>query len=92
MAVYLVDRFLPGITLEQVASAERAAMAMSQTFTANGKPVRYLRSTFVPEEEHCMSLFEARTAKLVQEVNEAAQLPFTRIIEAQELDPRFQGI
>jgi len=34
-----------------------------------------------------MSLFEARTAKFVQEVNEAAQVHFTRIIEALELNP-----
>ncbi len=87
MTVYLVDRFVPGITLEQLATAERAAAAMSERYTANGKPVRYLRSTFVPTEGHCMSLFEARTAKLVQEVNEAAQVPFTRIIEALELNP-----
>ncbi len=72
---------------EQLQMAERAAAAMSERYTANGKPVRYLSSTFVPEEGHCMSLFEARSAKIVQEVNEAANLPFTRIIEAVELNP-----
>ncbi len=85
MAVYLVERFLPGITLEQLTVAERAAIAMSQQFTANGKPVRYLRTTFVPEEWHCLSLFESGSAKTVQEVNEAAQFPFTRIIQAIDL-------
>ncbi len=49
--------------------------------------MRYLHSTFVPEEAHCLCLFEAPNAKAVQEVNEAAQFPFTRIIEALELDP-----
>ncbi len=87
MALYLVERIMPGITLEQLAAAERAGIAMSQKFTANGKPVRYLRTTFVPEEGHCLSLFEASSPKWVQEVNEAAQLPFTRIIEALEICP-----
>jgi hypothetical protein len=87
MTVYLVDRIVPGITLEQLAAAEHAAIAMSERFTATGKPVRYIRSTFVPEEARCISLFEARSAKIVQEVNEAAQLPFTRIIEAIDLTP-----
>jgi hypothetical protein len=34
-----------------------------------------------------MTLFEAPSAKVVQEVNEAAQIPFDRIIEALELIP-----
>ncbi len=87
MIVYLVDRFAPDFTLEQLTVTERALISMTVRFTANGKPVRYLYSTFIPQEGHCMSLFEARSAKIVQEVNEAAQLPFTRIIEAIELMP-----
>ncbi len=87
MTIYLVDRFAPDFTLKQLTITERAVIELSERFTANGKPVRYLHSTFVPQEGHCMSLFEARSAKIVQEVNEAAQLPFTRIIEAIELMP-----
>lgn len=87
MAIYLVDRDLPGITMEQLAATQRIATETSERFTANGKPVRYIRSTFVPEESHCMCLFEAADAKIVQEVNEAAQIPFTRIIEAVDLTP-----
>ncbi len=87
MAIYLVDRFLSGATLEQVTETEHAAFVMSQRYSAEGRPVRYLRSMFVPEEWHCMSLFEAANAKIVQEVNEAAAIPFTRIIQALELYP-----
>ncbi|MCI0396190.1 MAG: DUF4242 domain-containing protein [Chloroflexi bacterium] len=83
--VYLVDRDLPGITMEQLAGAQRAAIGTSQQFTAAGKPVRYLRSTFVPGESRCMCLFEAPDAALVEEVNQAAQLPYTRIVEAMDL-------
>jgi hypothetical protein len=87
MSVYLVDRFLPGMTADQWVRAERAAMVVSERYRASGKPVRFLRCIFVPEEAHCISLYEARSAKIVQEVNEAAQLPFTRIIEAMDLAP-----
>ncbi len=87
MAVYLVDRHLPGITTEQLLAELRLVTLMSRRYSENGEPVQHLRSTFVPEEWHCMSLFEARSAKVVQEVNEAAQVPFTRIIEALELNP-----
>jgi hypothetical protein len=85
--MYMADRNLPGITLEQLAALQKVAIEMSQRFTAEGKSMRYIRSTFVPSESRCMTLFEAPNAKLVQEVNEAAGLPFTRIIEALELTP-----
>lgn len=85
MGVYLVDRVVPGMTLELLGLRQRAVLRTIPHFAARGKPVRYLRSTFVPEEAHCLCLFEAPSAKAVQEVNEAAQFPFTRIVEALEL-------
>jgi hypothetical protein len=87
MPVYVADSYLPGITLEQVTATQRAAMEASRRFTADGKPVRYLRSVFVPSESHCLSLFEAPDARRVQEVNEVARIPFTRIVEALDLSP-----
>jgi Protein of unknown function (DUF4242) len=87
MAVYMVDRHLPGITPEQLGAAQRAAITAGEEFTARGKLVRYIRSTFVPEEARCMCLFEATTRELVKEVNDAAQLPYVRIVEALDLAP-----
>ncbi len=87
MAVFLVDRHIPGITTEQMSAAMRAVDGMSQQYAARGKAVRHIKSIFVPAESHCLSLFEASSATIVQEVNEAAQIPFTRIIEALELTP-----
>lgn len=87
MPVYMADRELPGITLNQLADAQRAAIATSREFTAQGKPVRYLRSMYVPSESHCMCLFEADDADTVREVNETAGIPFKRIVEAADLSP-----
>ena len=87
MTVYLVDRDLPGITMDQLAAAQKAAIQTSQQFTAEGKNVRYIRSTFVPEDAHCMCLFEAADPQTVKDVNEAAQIPFSRISEALDLTP-----
>ncbi len=87
MPVYMVDRDLPGITMEQLAGAQKAAIATSDKFTAEGKKVRYIRSTFVPGESRCMCLFEAANPELVKEVNQAAQIPFTRVVEAKDLTP-----
>ena len=87
MAVYVVERDLPGITMEQLAAAQQAAIETSQRFTDEGKAVRYIRSTFVPGENRCMCLFESSDPQLVQEVNDAAQIPYTRVVEALDLTP-----
>lgn len=87
MAVYMVERELPGITPEQLAHAQEAAISTSNQFTREGKPVRYIRSTFLPDESRCLCLFEAPTGQLVRDVNEAAGLPLTRIVQALDLTP-----
>lgn len=87
MAVYMVERDLAGITMSGLAGAQKAAIATAQRFTADGTPVRYIRSTFVPGESRCMCLFDAQSAGDVEKVNTAAQLPFTRIVEALDLTP-----
>ena len=46
MPVYMVDRDLPGIQMEQLAAAQKAAIDLSQQMTAQGKNVRYIRSAF----------------------------------------------
>lgn len=87
MSVFMADRNLPGITLEQLAAAQRAAIEASKQLTAEGKPVRYIRSTYVPGEAHVMCLFESSDPALVREANERAQIPFSRIVEAFDLTP-----
>jgi len=88
MPVYMVERSLPGIEMDQLAAAQKRAIATSEEFSAKGKDVRYIRTTFVPGEAHCMCLFEASNPEVVKEVNEAAKIPFTRIVEALDLTPQ----
>ena len=85
MAVYMVERDLPGITLEQLGGAQKAAIETSQEFTSKGKQVRYIRSKYVPGDSKVMCLFEASGQQLVEEVNQAANIPFTRVVEAMDL-------
>lgn len=87
MAVYMVERDLAGITAEGLAAVQRAARLTSRRSSERGVPVRYLRSTFLPDEGRCLCLFEASDPVSVREVNEAARLPFTRIVEAFDLAP-----
>jgi Protein of unknown function (DUF4242) len=87
MPVYLVDRNLPGYTPEQITAAHEAAHETSLRFAAQGHDVRYLRSTWVPGDARCMCLFEASDPRFVKEVNEAAHLTYSRIVEAFDLTP-----
>jgi muconolactone delta-isomerase len=88
MPVYMVERSLPGIEMQQLAAAQQAAIETSEQFTAEGKDVRYIRTTFVPGESHCMCLFEASDAETVKQVNAVAKIPFTRVVEALDLTPQ----
>jgi hypothetical protein len=88
MPVYMVERDLPGVKMEQLAAAQKRAIEVGKELTAQGKEVRYIRSTFVPGQNKCMCLFEAPNPENVREANERAQIPFTRIVEAMDLTPR----
>ena len=85
MGQYIVERHLPGITPEQLAAAAGSAKQTAAAMTEEGTPVRYLRSTFVPAEEKCVCLFEGPSADAVKAVNERAQLPYERVVEAAHL-------
>ncbi len=87
MPVFMVERNLKGLSMDQLGAAQKAAIETGKRMTEQGKAVRYIRSTFVPGEARCMCLFDAASADDVKKVNEAAQLPFTRIVEALDLTP-----
>jgi len=85
--MYMVERELPGIEMEQLAEAQKRAIRVGKELTAQGKQVRYIRSTFVPGDCRCICMFEAPNPELVREANELAEIPFTRIVEAMDLTP-----
>jgi hypothetical protein len=87
MPVYLVERDLPGVSMEQLADAQKKAIQMGKELTAQGRQVRYIRSTFVPGESKCLCLFEAANPENVREANERGHIPFTRIVQAEDLTP-----
>jgi hypothetical protein len=87
MTVYMVERNLKGISMDQLAGAQKAAIGKAAEMKANGTDIRYIRSTFAPEEGTCLCLFEAGDKAQVKQLNEEAGLPFNRIVEALDLTP-----
>ncbi|MDP9423413.1 MAG: DUF4242 domain-containing protein [Pseudomonadota bacterium] len=88
MSTFMVERNLAGISMDDLGGAQQAAIAKGQEMTAGGTPVRYIRSTFAPEDGRCMCLFEAQKCEDVQRLNDEAGLPYERIVPAMDLTPR----
>lgn len=87
MSVYMVERNLNGISLEDLAAAQKAAIAKAGEMSNNGTDIRYIRSTFAPSDGRCMCLFEASDAAAVRRLNDEAKLPYEKITEALDLTP-----
>ena len=87
MSVYMVERDLKGIAMSDLAAAQSLAIKTANEYSAKGMPVRYIRSTFAPEDGRCMCLFEAANAEDVKRVNDEAKLPYWRVVEALDLTP-----
>ena len=88
MTLYLTERYLPGATPNQLRAIIQAEILSSERSTAAGKPVQYLGSIAIPGDGQMLCRFAAEDATHVRDVNEAADLPFTRIIEVIELGSR----
>jgi hypothetical protein len=87
MQVFMVERSLKGIPLEQLAAAQQRAIRTAADMSAAGTPIRYIRSTFVPDSGQCMCLFESGDAQAVEALNRQAEIPFTRVQPALDLTP-----
>ena len=49
-----------------------------------GKPVRYVRMTFLPDDETCFHIFEATSEEVVVEACRRAGIGAGRIVQAVE--------
>ena len=87
MQVYMVERSLKGIPMSDLASAQGRAICTAEQMTKAGTPVRYIRSTFVPDTGRCMCLFGAGNAEQVKELNQKANIPFDSVVPVLDLTP-----
>lgn len=87
MATLLVFRQLPGVTRDQYAAAQRAAINAADEASTGGHLVRYLGGFFIPGRGRAVCIFGADSRADVTAVNERAGMPFTEVLEAIELWP-----
>ena len=82
MNTYVAERYLPGITQEQLLDAARRAKLVTAQMTAEGTPVTYLHSTFLGGDQTCYCLFEGPSEHAVKQANDRAEIPYERIVPA----------
>jgi hypothetical protein len=74
---FLVEVFMPRAVAGDLSAAElRIREAVRQS------SVRFVRSTYVPEDETCFYFFEAPSKDLVAKASVVARLAGIRIVEA----------
>jgi ubiquinone/menaquinone biosynthesis C-methylase UbiE len=80
LAEFLVELYVSGAGADGADRETRRTRCAAAALTAEGRPVRLLRSIFVPEDETCFLLVEADTAEAVQEAATRAAVPFERVL------------
>ncbi len=84
MTIYLLEVYVPGSSAGDLADLGERLRDAAHALSQKGLPVRYVRSTYVPEDETCFHYVEAPRASLVQRLAESAELSFDRIVEARD--------
>jgi hypothetical protein len=83
---YLVEAYLPRSRADEARAAGHRARAAADAAAREGNDVRYVRTTFLPDDETCFHLFEAVSAAVVEEISRRARLGLVRVTAAVETD------
>ena len=84
MPTYCLEVYLPRASAAQLEDAASRARLAAEAFARHGLVLRYLRTTYLAEDDMCFHLFEARSAEDVAEAARRAGLPSGRITLAVE--------
>jgi hypothetical protein len=79
MRQFLVEVFMPRAAAGELASAERHAAAASTQLDGG---VRYVRATYIPEDEICFFVFDAPSGRDAALAAQRAGLEPIRVVEA----------
>jgi hypothetical protein len=85
---YLVEAYLPRSRAREARAAGRRALAAAEELSREGAAIRYIRTTFLPDDETCFHLFEAGSAAVVEDACSRAELGRARVVLAIEASLR----
>ena len=81
---YLVEAYVPRLGVQEARAAGGRARAAAKRLSREGIAVRYVRTTFLPDDETCFHIFEAASEEAVGEVCRRAGIRSGRIVPAVE--------
>jgi hypothetical protein len=81
MAEFLVELYASQADPDAVGRGVERARRIAVELTAEGTPIRFLRSIFVPAEETCFFLYEAHAVDAVHEAVRRAGLAHEHVVE-----------
>lgn len=84
MASYLVETYVPRVHAGHLAEVAGRARAAARSLAGEGRRIRFVRATFVPEDELWLLVFDAESPALVAEATARAEIAYDRILEAVE--------
>lgn len=84
MPEFLVETYLPSSRSTEVEAAAARSRAAAEELAGEGAAIRFVRTTFLPDDETCFHLFEAATHELVEEAARRAGIARARITVAVE--------
>jgi len=87
MPNYLVEAFMPRSHAQEARAAGWRARTAAEELSREGVPIRYVRTTFLPDDETCFHLFEAASHDAIEDVSRRAELGRARIVPAVEASP-----
>jgi hypothetical protein len=84
MPKYLVESYIPRSRAREARRAGHDARIAAEELVREGTRVRYVRTTFLPEDETCFHIFEAVSEEAVGEACRRAGIGSARIVPAME--------
>jgi Protein of unknown function (DUF4242) len=84
MPSYLVETYASKLHVNEARAAGRRARAAAEQLSKEGARVRYVRTTFLPDDETCIHVFEAASEEAVGEACRRAGIAAGRIAPAME--------
>jgi hypothetical protein len=78
---FLVERYLSPAAAAALATSTARVARLCAGLDAEGTPVRYLYSAYLPTEDTCFCLFRAPSAEAVRAINDEGGFAFDRIID-----------
>jgi hypothetical protein len=85
---FLVEVYLPRSRAHEARATGRRARAAAEALAHEGVPIRYIRTTYLPDDETCFHAFKAASTDAVEEASRRAELGRVRIVPAVETSRR----